>query len=89
MIEVVNEVPPGLDRYPAAVLVRSVDAAGNKRQYQVSLTTDVINGRTVLAGKRVDGHEYDNKTPDAPTSAVYDAAREWFDRNGYDVRQRE
>lgn len=85
MIEAVEERDPALDRYRGAVLIRSVDAAGEERRYEVSLTDDVINGRSILAGKRVDEHEYERDTPDAPTSAVYDTAREWFRSNGFDV----
>jgi hypothetical protein len=85
-VEVTSEVPPELDRYRSACRVRSVDALGAERTYRVSLTNDVINGRTLLAGKRTDEHEYDHDTPDAPTSRVYDVAREWFAENGYEVR---
>lgn len=87
MIEVVTERQPNIDRYQGTVLVRSVNAVGEERRYEVSLTDDVLNGRSILAGKRVDEHDYDRDTPDAPTSAVYDAARNWFkSADGFDVK---
>jgi len=83
-VTVVGETETNFEGYRAACNVRTTDATGQVRRYKVSLTDDVINDRTILAGKRSDDHDYD-KTPDGPTSAVYDAAREWFDEQGYEV----
>ena len=85
-IEVTEEVEPELSRHKARCIVETVDAKGEKRRYEVSLTDDVINGRSILAGKRVDDHEYDRETPDSPTQAVYDAARSWFNDAGYPIQ---
>jgi len=75
-IEVVREAEPLKDRDRGACIVVT-ESATEKRRYRISCTDDVVNGRNALAGKRVDDHDYD-RTPDGPTSAVYDAAREWF-----------
>jgi len=81
----VEPAEPDLDRYPAACVVTTEDATGQRREYRVSLTNDSINGRRILAGKRIDEHDYDRQTPDAPTSAVYDMAREHFAEEGYEL----
>lgn len=86
-VTVVGSAEPDLDKYAAACYVKTVDATGHRRRYKVSLTNDVINGRTILAGKRIDEHDYERDTPDGPTSAVYDAAREWFDEQGFEVKR--
>lgn len=85
MIEVAEEVEPNRDDDRAAVLVETTDATGETRRYRVTLTGDVLNGKSIFAGKRVDAHDYDRDTPDAPTSAVYEAAREHFRAQGYEV----
>jgi len=87
--EVIEEVEPELSRHKASCIIETVDAAGETRQYQVSLTDDVIGGRSVLEGKRIDDHDYDRNTPDSPPQPVYDTARSWFSENGYPVHEEE
>lgn len=83
-VRVVGEADVELPHYVAACYVRTQDATGEFRRYKVSLTDDIINDRSILAGKRIDDHDYGD-TPDGPTTAVYDAAREWFKKQGYEV----
>jgi hypothetical protein len=82
-VEVLEEADAG-ERYRAACIVETTDATGATRRYRVSLTGDFIGGRYLLAGKRVDEHDHD-RTPDAPSQAAYDAAREWFRAEGHAV----
>lgn len=85
--EVIEEAED--ERNEASCIVETVDATGGTRRYQVSLTDEVIGGRSLLEGRRIDDHDYDRNTPDSPPQSVYDTARSWFSENGYPVHEEE
>lgn len=63
------------------------NAAGEIRRYHIDLTNDdTFDDGYLMAGKRIDDHDYD-RSPDAPSQAAWDAARGHFRERGFDVHE--
>jgi len=73
----------------AACKIVTVDATGTEREYRVGLTDQLMGDGdqfgALMAGKRIDEHDFDRKTPDGPSTTAWNAARDHFESMGFDV----
>ncbi|MFW6435704.1 MAG: hypothetical protein ACOCY1_04915 [Halovenus sp.] len=88
MSETVEELPVNeTDTDLARVRVTMEDAVGTERVYEISLpASECIDGAYVMSGRRVDDDApEDQLAGGGPSSGAYDAAREHFRKQGFDV----
>lgn len=78
----VNETDTDLAR----CRVTTADAVGRERVYEIGLpATGMVDGKPVMAGRRVDADAPDDVREDGPSDAAWNAAREHFERQGHEV----
>ena len=88
MSETVEPLPVNeTDTDLARVRVTTEDATGTERVYRISLpASECIDGAYVMAGRRVDDDApEDEPAGGGPSSGAYDAAREYFREQGFEV----
>ena len=80
----VSTIPkPDADR--PTVVVRTTDATETTRKYRIALGPEELDDGIVLGGKRIDDGVPDDGQVHGPSQQAWDAAREYFRDQGYEV----
>lgn len=69
-----------------AVEITTTDATGAERVYKMSVGQERLSGGYIVCGKRVDDGAPDEPAGGGPSRRVWNAAREHFRSEGWEIR---